>query len=390
MKAQGASLAQAQRQAKRSGLTYVSDHQPGITRIRRGKQFRYLSAGGRIITSPRTLQRIRSLAIPPAYTQVWICPDERGHLQATGRDARGRKQYRYHPQWRAVRDGYKFSRMLEFARQLPRLRRRLKADLAQPGLTREKVLAAVVELLQETLIRVGNEEYARSNRSYGLTTLRDHHVQFLRDGRARLKFRGKAGQPHEIVLDDKRLAAIVRRCQQLPGQQLFQYVDAEGRRQPIDSGMVNEYLREAMSSGHGEGFTAKDFRTWGATLRAIMFLSRRECGEELTERDFKRCVVETAQHVAAALGNTPAVCRKSYINPVVFEAWRGREIARRCGAARLGAMRMEQLAIALLRSSSGTAAALPRGLPSRTAGACGVLAGRKPLRRSTTRVAAAM
>lgn len=343
-------IVRARRHARATGLVYVSDQEAGITRRRRGKSFVYLDARGRRITSGQTLARIGRLAIPPAYTHVWICGNERGHIQATGRDARGRKQYRYHQKWRTTRDGSKFSRMIEFAARLPKLRRQLRVDLARSGLPQEKVLAAVVSLLEETLIRVGNEEYARSNKSYGLTTLRDHHVKFLSGGRAYLSFRGKSGKRQELVLDDRRLARIIRRCQQLPGQQLFQYVDDDGKRQRVDSGMVNDYLRSVMSDAKGEGFTAKDFRTWGATVRAIAFLACRSCGETLGERAFKSCVADTAKHVAAALGNTPAVCRKSYINPVVFAAWRAREIERRIPHTALAPRKLEKLALDLLRA----------------------------------------
>jgi len=343
-----ATVVQARRHARASGLTYVSDTEPGIRRKRRGAHFHYLAPNGRPVKAARTLERIRRLAIPPAYTDVWICQEPRGHLQATGRDARQRKQYRYHPAWRETRDNGKFARMIEFGAQLPRLRRRLKQDLALPGLPKNKVLAVIVTLLDETLLRVGNEEYARSNQSYGLTTLRARHVKFLRDGRAFFCFKGKSGRTQELVLDDRRLTRIIRHCQQLPGQQLFQYVDDEGRRQPIDSGMVNDYLREVMG-GNGEGFTAKDFRTWGATVRAIAFLSCHEAGERVSTRAFNHCVASTAKHVAQALGNTPAVCRKSYINPVVFEAWRAQALGRLVPRGPLAPRRLEKLALALLR-----------------------------------------
>ena len=344
-------VAQARRHARASGLLYVSDERPGISRERRGKGFRYLSPTHRPIIAARTLERIRKLAIPPAYTDVWICTLDRGHLQATGRDARRRKQYRYHPRWRETRDHDKFSKMIEFGARLPRLRRRLKQDLALPGLPKQMVLAVVVTLLDETLIRVGNEEYARSNGSFGLTTLRARHVKFLRDGRASLSFRGKSGRPHEIVLDDRRLTRVIRHIQQLPGQLLFQYVDDEGRRQPVDSGMVNDYLREAMAD-NGEGFTAKDFRTWGATVRAIAFLSSRDCDPHLSKTAFNRCVAETARHVAETLGNTPAVCRKSYINPAVFEAWRSGAIGSSVPRAPLNPKQMEHAALRVLRQSA--------------------------------------
>jgi DNA topoisomerase I len=343
-------VVQARRHARANGLVYVSDTEPGIRRKRRGRSFQYLGPNGRPITAARTLDRIRRLAIPPAYTDVWICREERGHLQATGRDARQRKQYRYHPDWRATRDDGKFSRMIEFGAQLPKLRRRLKQDLALPGLPRNKVLAVIVSLLDDTLLRVGNEEYARSNKSYGLTTLRDRHVSFLRDGRASFSFNGKSGRKQEHVLDDRRLARIIRHCQQLPGQQLFQYIDDDGKSQPVDSGMVNEYLREAMNSnGSGEGFTAKDFRTWGGTVRAIAFLSCQAVADKLSARAFNHCVASTAKHVAEALGNTPAVCRKSYINPVVFQAWRERAVEKHVPRGPVTPARLEKLALALLR-----------------------------------------
>lgn len=343
---------QAQRHARATGLRYVSDAQPGIRRKRRGKSFTFIDVDGKPLKDADTIARIRKLAIPPAYTDVWICPHERGHIQATGRDARGRKQYRYHADWRATRDDGKFSRMVEFGSRLPKLRRRLKKDLALDGLPKDKVLAVVVALLSDTLIRVGNEEYARTNKSYGLTTLRDHHVKFMRDGRATFVFRGKSGRPHEIVLDDKRLGRLIRHLQNLPGQQLFQYADDGGVMQPIDSGMVNDYLRAAMCENGDEGFTAKDFRTWGGTLRAIAYLACEACEDEISERAFKQCVVRTAEQVAQALGNTPAVCRKSYINPVVFEAWRSGAIGKRVPRSAQSPRALERFALALLRSES--------------------------------------
>jgi DNA topoisomerase IB len=329
----------------------VSDTEPGIRRQRSGRNFRYIGPNGRAITAEHTLGRIRQLAIPPAYTDVWICRDPRGHLQATGRDARRRKQYRYHAKWRDTRDAGKFSRMIEFGARLPKLRRQLKRDLALPGLPREKVLAVVLTLLDETLIRVGNEEYARTNNSYGLTTLRDKHVKFLRDGRASFRFRGKSGREHEVVLDDKRLARIIRHVQQLPGQQLFQYVDDEGKRQPIDSGMVNDYLRSIMDV-EGEGFTAKDFRTWGATVRAIALLACRTCEADLSQTAFNKCVAETAKQVAETLGNTPAVCRTSYINPVVFQAWRTGVLDKLVSRTSMAPKQMEKAALRVLRGQA--------------------------------------
>jgi DNA topoisomerase IB len=340
-------VVEAHQHARANGLIYVSDAEPGIQRQRRGKGFCYIGPDRKPVTAERTLERIRKLAIPPAYTEVWICTKERGHLQATGRDARRRKQYRYHAEWRATRDDGKFSKMIEFGAQLPKLRRRLKQDLALPGLQKNKVLAVIVTLLDETLIRVGNEEYARSNQSYGLTTLRNKHVTFLRDGRASFSFRGKSGRQHEVVLDDRRLGRLIRHIQQLPGQQLFQYIDDEGKRQPVDSGMVNEYLREAM--GGNNDFTAKDFRTWGGTVRAIAFLSCQARKQPMSQKQFNGCVAATARNVAEALGNTPAVCRKSYINPVVFEHWKSGIVEKRVPHTPMSPRRMEQAALALLK-----------------------------------------
>jgi DNA topoisomerase-1 len=260
------------------------------------------------------LRRIRSLVIPPAWRDVWICPDARGHLQATGRDARGRKQYRYHPKWREVRDETKYYRLIGFAQALPGIRRRTAADLRRPRLTREKVLATVVSLLEKTLIRVGNDEYAKQNRSFGLTTLRDGHVD-VKSGRVRFVFRGKSGVEHEIALDDRRLARIVRQCRDLPGYDLFQYFGADGRRHPIGSGDVNAYLKEIT----GEEFTSKDFRTWAGTVLAAEALC--EVGACESERQAKKNIVQAVEIVAGKLGNTKAVCRKCYIHPAVFDAY---------------------------------------------------------------------
>jgi DNA topoisomerase IB len=310
--------AEAAHMAERAGLIYVSDSLPGFRRVRVGKRFRYHHPSGRLLTVRREIKRMSQLAIPPAYEDVWICMDPRGHVQATGRDARGRKQYRYHHEWRNVRDDAKFDRMATFAEALPRLRRRLARDLAFAGLPRQKVLAVVISILDATRVRVGNEEYARGNKSFGLTTLRNRHVSFIRDGRAVLNFRGKSGVPHEVHIDDRRIAKIVKHCQELPGQQLFQFVTDDGQRAPIDSGQVNDYLREAM----GNDFTAKDFRTWGATLQAIILFARTPVPEGATERAIKNEINGVVERVAAQLRNTPAVCRKSYINPIVFDAWR--------------------------------------------------------------------
>ena len=330
-----------------AGLVYVSDTDPGFRRVRVGKAFGYVTPENRRLSAAKELKRIASLAIPPAYRDVWICMQPRGHLQATGRDARGRKQYRYHAEWRQIRDGAKFDRMVAFGEALLKLRRRLKADLALTGLPRAKVLAVIVSLLDATRVRIGNAEYARDNKSFGLTTLRNRHVSFIRDGRAVLNFRGKGGVQHEILIDDRRIVQIVRRCQELRGQHLFQYVNDEGERCQIDSGQVNDYLREAM----GDDFTAKDFRTWGATLHAITLLASTPLPEVPSERALKSEIVAVVKQVAAALRNTPAVCRKSYINPAVFETWRSGEIHKTFdgGIMRAGSRRAEKLVLAFLR-----------------------------------------
>jgi len=339
-------IADAPEQAAEAGLTYVSDRDPGITRRRAGRGFVYRDARGRVIRNADTLARIRALAIPPAYTDVWISPRAQGHLQATGRDARGRKQYRYHRRWQRVRDAGKFDRIVVFGAALPRLRRCLRRDLALPGFPRKKVLAIVVALLAETLLRIGNDEYARSNRSYGLTTLRNRHVEFLQGGRARFRFRGKGGQAHDVVLDDTRLARLLRRCQQLPGQALFQYRDDEGAIQPVGSDQVNDYLREAM----GASFTAKDFRTWGGTLLAFRQLSATPLPEEdpVSERAVASIRNDVIAEVAHALGNTPAVCRKAYVDPSVFDGWLEGDLQRAANGAR-GARQWEQATLKFLR-----------------------------------------
>ncbi|MEO8810066.1 MAG: DNA topoisomerase IB, partial [Rhodanobacter sp.] len=298
------------REVRSAGLVYVHDTLPGIGRARRGKGFSYHDPEGRRINDKPELQRIRALAIPPAYAEVWICPNPRGHLQATGRDARKRKQYRYHAQWREMRDHGKFDRVLEFGAALPTLRRRVQRDLARPGLPRDKVLALIVRLLDHTLIRIGNECYTRENKSFGLTTLRSRHVRAQR-GRLRFAFRGKSGQEREVELTDRRLARIVRRVQQLPGQRLFQYLDDEGQRQPVDSGQVNDYLHDAC----GESFSAKDFRTWGGTVQAAGVLARTPLPDKGGARAQRAALAAAVKEVATILGNTPAVCRESYIHP---------------------------------------------------------------------------
>ena len=300
--------------ARAAGLRYSNDTRPGISRRRAGRGFSYRDADGAPIRDSAVLGRIRALAIPPAWTDVWICPDPVGHLQATGRDARGRKQYRYHARWRVRRDESKFERLIDFGRALPRIRRRCDADLARPGLTREKVLATVVRLLETTLIRVGNDEYARLNRSFGLTTLRGRHVRV--DGTSiRFRFRGKSGQRHEVGLRDRRLAAIVRRCQELPGQELFAYIGPDGEVHDIASDDVNDYLREIS----GADVTAKDFRTWAGTVLAYRAL--RAAGVAEDARDAQRNVVAAVKQTALQLGNTPAVARRSYVHPAVVDAY---------------------------------------------------------------------
>jgi DNA topoisomerase-1 len=339
--AAGASEAAAE--AIDAGLVYVSDSEPGITRRRSGKGFSYRAPDGSTVRDRTTLQRIRSLAIPPAYTEVWICRNARGHLQATGRDARKRKQYRYHAQWSAVRGDGKFDRIVAFGRALPKLRRALRRDLALAGHPREKVLAIVVSVMAETLMRVGNTGYARDNGSFGLTTLRNRHAEFVRDGRARLRFKGKGGQDNDVVLDDKRLVKLVRGLQQLPGQALFQYRDDEGRVQPVGSGEVNDYLRSAM----GENFTAKDIRTWGGTLAAVQRLSASAPPAEAAERELQQLQNEVIKSVADMLGNTPAVCRKAYIDPCVFAGWRDGGLQRATAGSR-GARQWERAALKFL------------------------------------------
>lgn len=360
MSADGSSLtstADAKELAATAGLTYVSDAAAGIRRRRAGRGFVYLDPRDRRVTDQTTLERIRKLAIPPAYSSVWICNSARGHLQATGRDARGRKQYRYHARWRTKRDADKFGKLVLFGERLPRLRRVLRRDLGLPGLPEAKVLAVIVSLLAQTRIRVGNEEYARSNGSYGLTTLRDRHITFVRAGRAMFRFRGKSGQAQEVPVDNARLVRILRRCQQLPGQLLFQYIDDGGARRPVDSGMVNDYLRNAM----GEEFTAKDFRTWHGTLSAIALLSRTALPKKIDDRSIALATAAVVKDVAAHLRNTPAVCRSSYIHPCVFVAWRQGTLQKIVPAEVAGFPRqLETVVLKLLRRES-TASRLRRG-----------------------------
>jgi DNA topoisomerase I len=304
---------QPARSAALAGLRYVSDTGTGIVRQRAGAGFRYLGPEGRAIGRRAELARIKALAIPPAWSEVWICPREDGHIQATGRDARGRKQYRYHARWREARDETKFGRMAAFARALPRIRRRVREDLARPGLPREKVLAVIVRLLETTFIRVGNEEYARRNASFGLTTLRERQVR-VRGATLKFRFRGKSGVAHDIELTDSRVAAIVRRVQDLPGEELFQYLDEQGESRGIESADVNAYLREVA----GDEFTTKDFRTWAGTLLAARTLRRLKPGSAAEAR---RNVVSAIDEAARQLGNTRTVCRKCYIHPALVESY---------------------------------------------------------------------
>jgi DNA topoisomerase-1 len=300
--------------ARSAGLSYVNDHDPGIRRVVEAGMLDYLDAQGRPVRDEPTLERIRRLVIPPAWTEVWICADPDGHIQAVGRDARGRKQYRYHAEWRAERDRHKYERMLAFGRALPALRQRIETDLARAGLPREKVLAAVVRLLEITLIRVGNDEYAKSNRSFGLTTLRKRHVTLSGAG-AIFEFRGKAGVWRRTGFHDRRLARVLRRCQDLPGQRLFQYADEAGARRHVESADVNAYLRDAM----GDDFSAKDFRTWAGALAAARALMLIET--PTSQAQAKRAIADCVRAVAGLLGNTPAVCRACYIHPCIFEAF---------------------------------------------------------------------
>ena len=298
-----------------AGLRWSTDARPGITRRRAGKGWSYRSRDGAVLRDKATLARIRAIAIPPAWTDVWICPDARGHLQATGRDARGRKQHRYHAAFREHREAAKFDRMIAFAEQLPAIRERVDSDLARQGLPREKVLAAVVRLLELTLIRVGNDEYARLNRSFGLTTLRDRHAT-VEGSRLRFRFVGKSGKRHEVTLRDRRLARVVGRCQELPGQELIQYVDEDGEVRDVRSEDVNDYLREVTG---GADVTAKDFRTWAGTVLTYRALRALQRGE--SEREARQNVVEAIRQTSERLGNTPAVARRSYVHPAILHAY---------------------------------------------------------------------
>ncbi len=301
-------------EAREAGLRYTHDDQPGLRREKRGDEFVYLHTDGTPVNDESTLTRIKRLAIPPAWTDVWICHRENGHIQSTGRDVRQRKQYRYHPKWRAHRDENKFGRMIAFARALPKIRRRAKRDLALRGMPREKVLATVVSLLEGTLIRVGNDEYVKQNGSYGLTTMRNRHVH-VRGAKIEFAFKGKSGVRHEIAVQDRQLAQIVRRCQEMPGQELFAYEDEHGEARNVTSQDVNEYLRSIA----GDDFSAKDFRTWAGTVLAAIALREFEAFTAQTEA--RKNVVTAIEAVAKMLGNTPSVCRKCYVHPVILDSY---------------------------------------------------------------------
>jgi DNA topoisomerase-1 len=300
--------------ARNAGLRYTRDEHVGIHRVQRKSRLCYVRPDGSLVKDEETLARIRSIVIPPAWTEVWICPHDNGHIQATGRDARGRKQYRYHSRWRQHRDENKFQHMVAFARVLPKVRRRVQRDLRRREMSREKVLAAVLRLLETTLIRVGNDEYARTNQSYGLTTIRNKHVKIQRDN-ILFRFRGKSGKEHEIALKDRRLARIVKHCQEMPGQELFAYQDEEGKFHDIGSQDVNDYLRQIS----GGDFSAKDYRTWAGTVLAAIAL--REFEAVSSESQVKKNIVLAVESVARVLGNTPAVCRKCYVHPTILESY---------------------------------------------------------------------
>jgi DNA topoisomerase-1 len=337
--------------AREAGLLYVSDAEPGLSRSRQGNGFRYRDASGKRAGDAKTRRRILDLVIPPAWTDVWICSSSRGHIQATGRDERGRKQYIYHRDWVAVRDETKFADMVGFARTLPSIRRRVARDLRQRGIGRSRVLAAVVQLLDLTLIRVGNERYAEDNGTYGLTTLRSGHVR-ARGGALVFQFLGKNGKPHQVSVGDRLLTGVVRRCQELPGQRLFQYIDENGERRAVTSDCVNDYLREIS----GRAITAKDFRTWGATVHAVSALHA--AGDARSEAGLRRNIVAAVKTVASALRNTAAVCRKSYIHPAVTAAYAEGRLHRHLKRARpafrpparYGLNVNERATIALLKS----------------------------------------
>jgi DNA topoisomerase-1 len=342
--------------AKQAGLRYMIPNGPGIRRVAAGEAFRYIGPDDKPIEDEETLSRIKSLVIPPAWSSVWICPRANGHIQAVGWDAKGRKQYRYHPAYRAARDLVKFDRMQAFGKALPRIRRIVDRDLNRTGMPKRKVLAAVVKLLETTFIRIGNEEYAEENGSFGLTTLRNQHCQIL-GGVLRFKFRGKSGQHHEITLEDKRLARIIRKCRDIPGSSLFEYLDEDGQPQSLESGDVNAYLREIS----GGDFTAKDFRTWGGTCLAANFLLeelQEQEPEDTTAKAAKSALVDVVKNVACKLGNKPATCRKYYIHPAILESFTAgtlHTVAEKFRDSRKK-LQYEQLVLALIRPLKRAAA----------------------------------
>jgi len=311
-------VAEAIEAAEEAGLRYISDDRPGYTRKAKGDDFEYVDTEGKPITDEPRLLRIKRLAIPPAWTEVWICPSANCHIQATGRDARRRKQYLYHERWREIRDENKYDRMIAFGKVLPKIRRRVGKDLNLSGLPRNKVLATVVQLLERTFIRIGNEEYARENKSFGLTTMKDRHVE-VKGSKLRFRFRGKSGKEHEVDVMDRRIARIVARLQDLPGQDLFQYVDEGGEIRDITSQDVNEYLREIT----GDDFSAKDFRTLAGTVLTAVALNTRQ--EFENNNQAKKNITTAIKAVAAILGNTPAICRKCYVHPAIFESYLSRQ-----------------------------------------------------------------
>ena len=361
---QGPPDAAALASARQGGLFYVSDAQPGLRRRKSGDGFRYLDPRGQSVRDAATLQRVRALAIPPAYRDVWICPLANGHLQATGRDERGRKQYRYHPGWREARDTAKYGHMMEFAACLPEIRKRVASDMARKGLPREKVLATVTRLLEDTLIRVGNEDYAAQNGSYGLTTLRNRHVR-LDGGEIRFDFKGKSGKRWQLGLRDRRIARVIRACQDLPGQELFAYRDEDGEAHAIRSEDVNDYLREIT----GRDITAKDFRTWAGTVMAALAL--REFERFDSQAVGRRNIRAAIERVARRLGNTPTVCRKCYVHPDLLEGYlAGRlvpEVAEGAGRElrdRIGTLRPEEAAVLALLTRLRSGGKGARGRPA--------------------------
>jgi DNA topoisomerase I len=334
------------------GLRYADDSRPGYTRKRLRGRFAYFDLSSARIDDAGEIARINALAIPPAYGDVWICPDARGHIQATGRDARGRKQYRYHPLWRETRDADKYERMAAFSRALPKIRARVARDLRRDGMPREKVVAAIVHLLDSTLIRIGSVEYARENRSYGLTTLRKKHLK-IEAGKVRFRFSGKSGIDHDVTVDHPRIARIVRHCAELPGHDLFQYLDDDGTRRTVGSADINEYLREASQAD----FTAKDYRTWAGSVFALAALRQLVCE---SASDARRHVVATVKEVATLLRNTPAVCKRCYIHPEIISAFEAGELGALLPAAARRGLKVDEVAFAALLAQAAKRARLAR------------------------------